>query len=143
MPDIFHDFPIAAPRELVFDLLASPEGLAQWWTFASEGTPGDGEVYRLGFGPGYVWEGTVRVYDPPSRLVWELTKADADWLGTRVGFELHATVGGTQVRFTHEGWPEANEHYRVSNMCWAMYLRILRRHLEFGEIVPYAERLSV
>jgi uncharacterized protein YndB with AHSA1/START domain len=143
MPDIHHDFPIAASREKVFELLSSPEGLAKWWTLDSDGTPGEGEVYQLGFGPGYAWEGVLRVYDPPTRIVWELTTADPDWLGTRVGFELEEVPAGTQVRFTHSGWPEANEHYRTSNMCWAMYLRILRRHIEFGEVVPYLERLSV
>ena len=35
------------------------------------------------------------------------------------------------------------EFYRVSCNCWAMYLRILRRYLEHGEIVPYDVRLDV
>ena len=35
------------------------------------------------------------------------------------------------------------EHYRISNCCWAMYLRILRRYLEYGETVSYEDRLDV
>jgi hypothetical protein len=35
--------------------------------------------------------------------------------------------------------PEAG----ISTYCWAMYLRILKRWLEFGEQVPYEKRLSV
>jgi hypothetical protein len=31
----------------------------------------------------------------------------------------------------------------VSCFCWAMYLRILRRHLEYGEEVEYERRLDV
>ena len=50
---------------------------------------------------------------------------------------------GTQVRFYHAGWNSVTEHFRISTYCWAMYLRILRRNLEFGEQVPYSERLSV
>jgi hypothetical protein len=57
--------------------------------------------------------------------------------------ELTPTKEGTQVRFAHTGWPEANEHYRISCYCWAMYLRVLKRHLEFGERVPYEKRLEV
>ena len=68
---------------------------------------------------------------------------DPDWNGTLVGVELSETKSGTQVRFHHSGWPEANEHYRISVHCWALYLRILRRYLEFGETVPYEKRLSV
>jgi hypothetical protein len=45
--------------------------------------------------------------------------------------------------FRHTGWAEPNEHFRISNHCWAMYLRILRRYLEYGEIVPYEQRLDV
>lgn len=37
----------------------------------------------------------------------------------------------------------ANDHFRTSSCCWAQYLRILRRFLEHGERVPYAERLDV
>ena len=40
------------------------------------------------------------------------------------------------------GWPSANEHCRISSYCWAMYLRILRRFLEHGEVVPYEARLE-
>ena len=41
------------------------------------------------------------------------------------------------------GWPTPHEHCRISSFCWAMYLRILKRHLEFGENVPYVQRLDV
>jgi len=78
-----------------------------------------------------------------SEFELELTRADTEWVGTNVGFHLQATGGATQVRFHHTGWPDASEHYRISCYCWAMYLRILRRHLEHRESVPYERRLDV
>jgi hypothetical protein len=67
-----------------------------------------------------------------------------DWDGTRVGCELTTESPGlTRGRFYHTGWPEDNEHWRVSCYCWAMYLRLLRRYLEAGELVPYEKRLEV
>ncbi len=48
-----------------------------------------------------------------------------------------------EVSFYHMGWPENNEHFRISCYCWAMYLRILKRYIEYGEKVPYKSRLSV
>ena len=30
----------------------------------------------------------------------------------------------------------------TSTFCWAMYLRLLKRFVEAGEVVPYAERLD-
>lgn len=80
---------------------------------------------------------------PGSEFELEIVSAQEDWLGTRVGFVLDEQDGVTQVYFQHLGWPAANEHYRVSNHCWAMYLRLLRRYLEHGEVVPYETRLDV
>lgn len=72
----------------------------------------------------------------------EMTGADDDWTGTRVGFLLEPEQGHTWVRFYHTGWREANRHYRRSSYCWAMYLRLLKRYLEHGETVAYEDRLS-
>jgi hypothetical protein len=72
----------------------------------------------------------------------ELTEAMPDWVHSRVGFVLEDRGHDTWVHFSHRGWSDANEHYRISSHCWALYLRILRRYLEHGERVPYAVRLS-
>ena len=47
------------------------------------------------------------------------------------------------MQFKHLGWREPNEHYRVSTFCWAMHLRVLKRHLEVGAEVEYERRLEV
>jgi uncharacterized protein YndB with AHSA1/START domain len=141
--DILQDLPIRAPADAVFKAISDPAGLDQWWAEQSSGTPREGEEYSLGFGPDYQWRARVARYRTNSEFELELTVADADWTGTRVRFVLEARGETTWLRFSHYGWPEANEHYRISCHCWAMYLRVLRRYLEFGETVPYAERLSV
>ena len=143
MHDILQDFPIAAPPEQVFRAVSTPDGLDEWWTLRSTGNPRVGAAYELDFGPAYQWRAEVTKSVPGSAFELRMTKSDDDWSGTVVGFELRPDDGGTQVRFYHRGWPQANEHYRTSNHCWAMYLRILRRHLESGESVPYDQRLSV
>ena len=143
MPDIFSDFPIKASAADVFRAVSTPAGLDEWWTKRSSGTPGQGAEYQLGFGPEYEWRARVTECAAPERFELEITRAGADWVGTRVGFRITAGSGATQVRFHHTGWPESNEHYRVSCYCWPMYLRILRRYLEHGERVPYEQRLDV
>lgn len=143
MPDIYHDFPIGTDPRRVFEALSSPAGLDQWWTKSSAGTAKVGAEFELGFGPGYEWRARVSQCVPETRFELEMTRADADWKGTRVSFELVATNGGTQLRFRHSGWPVLNEHYRISSYCWAMYLRVLRRYLEHGEQVAYEQRLDV
>lgn len=143
MADIYHDFPIKAPPDQVYEAVSSPRGLDAWWTDRSSGEPTEGTEYELGFGPGYDWRARVTRAVAPSDFELQLTRADPDWLGTRVGFHLERTADATQVRFCHTGWPTPNEHWRISCYCWAMYLRVLRRYLEHGESVPYEQRLDV
>ena len=143
MADIFHDFPINVPVDRVFSAVTTPEGLDTWWTQRSAGRPQDGAEYELWFGPEYDWRAKVTRCVPDSEFEVEMTRADSDWIGTRVGLRLEPRGAGTWVRFYHTGWPILNEHYRISCTCWAMYLRILRRSLEHGESVPYEIRLDV
>jgi hypothetical protein len=98
--------------------------------------PSVGSTYELDFGPDYLWHAVVTVARPGEAFALRLTDADQDWNNTIVGFDFSALGAGTLVRFHCRGWPEPNEHYRISRHCWALYLRILRRHLETGEVVP-------
>lgn len=143
MPDILQDLPINATAAEVFAAVSTPAGLDTWWTLRSAGTPREGAEYELGFGPEYDWRARVTRVTPDSEFELELTRADADWAGTRVGFSLERRGPVTWLRFRHTGWPGASEHYRISCHCWAMYLRVLRRSLEAGESVPYERRLEV
>ncbi|MEM7482332.1 MAG: SRPBCC domain-containing protein [Acidobacteriota bacterium] len=142
MLEILHDLPIQAPLSRVFRAISTPEGLDLWWTKASTGMPTVGSEYELDFGPGYLWTARVTRSVADSEFELEMVQADDDWAGTRVGFGLEDRGGKTWLRFHHTGWPEVNEHYRISCNCWAMYLRILRRNLEYGEVVPYEDRLD-
>jgi uncharacterized protein YndB with AHSA1/START domain len=143
VPDILHQFPIAAPASRVYEAVTTPSGLDRWWTARSSGTPRTGTTYQLWFGPEYDWRARVTECLPDRAFELELTTAMPDWVGTRVRFLLEASENGTMLNFAHTGWVEASEHFRISSFCWAMYLRILKRNLEHGETVPYDQRLSV
>ncbi len=142
MSDILHDLPIRSPVARVFEAVSTPAGLDQWWTARSAGVPAMGAEYQLWFGPEYDWRAVVTRCEPGRSFALEISRALPDWDGTRVTFLLDPADTGTQLRFSHTGWPGESEHYRISCYCWAMYLRILRRHLEYGESVPYERRLE-
>ncbi len=142
MADILHDFPIKAPAQRVFQGVSAPAGLDTWWTKKSSGTPAIGNEYTLWFGPEYDWRAVVSRCVPGREFELKMTRAQEDWLPTRVGFELEEQGDITRVRFHHLGWPALNEHYRISCYCWAMYLRHLRRNIESGIFVNYEERLD-
>jgi uncharacterized protein YndB with AHSA1/START domain len=142
MPDIVQDFPIKASADRVYQAVSTPEGLARWWTKRSSGKREEGTEYELWFGPNYDWRGKVTRTVEGREFEMQIAAGDPDWNGTRVGFCLEDKNGKTWVRFYHKGWPSANEHYRISCHCWALYLRLLRRDLEHGEFVPYEQRLD-
>ncbi len=154
MADITLDFPVRGSIREVYARFATPEGLNAWWTLEARGRSALGEPWCLDFGPGYEWRALVTACEPPRLFELTITDAMDDWRGTRVRALLRDGDGDgaadgdgqddavTTVHFCHEGWPEASDHYRVSTFCWAMYLRHLRRHVESGIFVPYAERLD-
>ncbi|HEY7754154.1 MAG TPA: SRPBCC domain-containing protein [Steroidobacteraceae bacterium] len=142
MADILLDLPIRAGPERLFDAVTTPAGLDQWWTLQSSGERRVGAEYRLCFGPDYDWRAKVIRCAPVTDFEFEMSAADSDWVGTRVGFRLTPRGDVTWLRFHHLGWKMPNEHYRISCHCWAMYLRVLRRYLEHGETVPYQSRLD-
>ena len=142
MADILQDFPVKATQAQVFEVVSTPSGLDRWWTKRSAGEPVEGSEYQLWFGPQFDWRARVTRSVPGVEFELEMIVADNDWLRTRVGFRLETREAATWVQFRHTGWPAANEHYRVSTHCWALYLRVLRRYLEVKESVPYEARLG-
>ena len=144
MADIIQEFTVRTGPPRVFHAMATPQGLTHWWTQSSTGKTQEGAEYQLHFGPDYAWRGLVTRYVPDAAFELEITEAHPDWMNTRVGCELKPEGReSTRVIFYHTGWPEPNQHWRMSCYCWAMYLRVMRRYLERGESVPYEQRLEV
>ena len=143
MPDICHQFMIKHTPSKVFENVHTSKGLDNWWTKNSEVKPETGGIYSLYFGAGYNWKAVVTIFETEQLFELQFTEADKDWMGTKVGFLLTPKDGKTVVNFYHTGWPIENEHFKISSYCWAMYLRILKRYTEFGEQVPYENRLDV
>jgi uncharacterized protein YndB with AHSA1/START domain len=143
MPDIIMQFPAKASAAQVFQAVSTPQGLDAWWTKRSSGEPKLGAAYGLHFGPGYDWHARVTACAAPREFELQVGESHEDWINTRVKFQLTEQNGTTTVVFSHTGWPSANDHWRISAYCWAMYLRIMGRNIEHGESVPYEKRLSV
>lgn len=121
MADILQDFPICVPPARVFESVSTPALIDQWWTLSSRGRASVGATYELDFGPEYQWRAVVTQSVAGRVFEWRMTVADSDWTNSLVGFELTPAGPGTQVRFHHCGWPVANEHFRTSSHCWALY----------------------
>lgn len=142
MASIFHYFPINVPIEKVFEAISTPEGLDKWWAKKTTGNADLGGKFFIHFEPNYDWTAVITKFDPYEEFELTMQTSDEDWEGSKVGFRLTSKKNLTEVQFYHIDWKEDNTHFRISNFCWAMYLRILKRNLELGEIVEYKDRLN-
>ncbi len=143
MPDIFHDLTIRAPGSDVFRMVATAEGLDQWWTTRCSGAPVSGAEYSLYFDPKHDWKAVVNNCSSETLFELRMTDAGYDWTGTIVRFELLEHSGSTRLRFSHLGWSEVTDHFRVTSYCWASYLRLLKRAIELGEVCPPDRRYDL
>lgn len=138
--DIYHDLVIRASASEVFERIADPGHLENWWPLNCSGKPEVGAIYNFYFTPEYDWFGKVIIYEPDSAFHIRMTKADTDWENTTFGFDIEAGADGVNLKFFHESWPERNHHFRRSSFCWAMLLNGLKNYCEKGTIVPFEER---
>ena len=100
---------IAAPRELVFEALTTPEHFAVWFGTAAVAVPQEtlsmdvrpGGAFRavmhLPDGNLIHWAGTYLEVDPPSHVAMTLTDQPGDDTGLPVLFDLETVEGGTQL----------------------------------------------
>ncbi len=137
---IYHDLTIKAPIEKVFEAIAEPKHLINWWPLKCNGTPEIGNEYNFYFTPEYDWFGKVSRIVPNQSFYIKMTKSDSDWNPTTFGFDLKKDNDHTQLSFSHLGWKQCNLEFRSSSFCWAMLLKGLKDYLEKGIILPFEER---
>jgi uncharacterized protein YndB with AHSA1/START domain len=150
MLDIVHRVGAVAPIQKLYDAVATPEGIAAWWT---EEATGDGAVgsgiettFRREDGElvgsiGFEVEALV----PNQRVVWRFTSGPQEWLGSRAIFEFTEADGGYSiVSFGHRGWQEEVEFMHHCSTKWASYLLSLKQLVETGQGAPspYDVRVS-
>lgn len=138
--EIYHDLIIESPIDKIFDRIADPDHLVNWWPLKCSGSAELGAEYNFYFDEAYDWYGKVIKIEENQSFHIKMTKSDSDWDPTSFGFDLEEIEQGTQVRFWHIGWPECNAHFKRSSYCWAMLLNGLKNYTEKGIVIPFSER---
>jgi uncharacterized protein YndB with AHSA1/START domain len=137
MVDIIHRIGIKASPSKVYAAVATPEGVAGWW---SQETTGDSRVggtldvrFRNPSGePIGRFELEVVELVPDQRVRWRVKAGPDEWVGTEIVFSLARVGDATIVRFGHEGWREAVEFTAHCSTKWATFLLSLRELVETG-----------
>ncbi len=138
MVDILHRVGIDAKPEQVFAALATVDGLADWWTTETKGTPSKGGTIDFGFCQMQV------VASDPGRLVhWKCTGGPPEWVGTEVTFALEWKMDQTFVMFKHGGWKEPVEFMHHCSTKWAVFLMSLVELVERGSGRPAPHDLKI
>jgi hypothetical protein len=119
---------VRAPREQVFDAIATVDGLRGWWTPIVSGS----QVLRFGF-EGLSEEIVMRVdgADRPSAVTWTCVRHTGcpEWDGTTLRFDVEEG----ELRFRHAGVPA-----ELVRRGWDHFLASLVALVERGAGTPFA-----
>jgi hypothetical protein len=73
---------------------------------------------------------------PRKSVLWQVVDGPAEWIGTRVSFELEQEGEWTIVRFKHQGWKEPVDFMHHCSTKWGVFLLSLKSLLEAGKGAP-------
>ena len=141
MVDILHRVGIKASSEEVYKALVTRDGLAGWWTTDTRGDSKLGGVitFRFSDADGREIGGfDVKVLEQRSaeRVLWQVSEGPAEWIGTKISFELKQEGDYSIVLFTHAGWKEPVEFMHHCSTKWATFLISLKALVETGKGAP-------
>ncbi len=137
--DILHKVGIKSSPDAVYKALTTREGLAAWWTNDSQGEGKVGGVlqfrFRLKDSEGGMDMKVLELH-PAKRVLWQVVGGPAEWIGTKVSWELKQEGDWAIVLFKHQGWKEAVEFMHHCSTKWAVFLLSLKSLLETGKGAP-------
>ena len=140
MVDILHRVGIKSSVDAVYNALTTRAGLAAWWT---ENTQGEGQAggaitFRFSAGGEEIGGFDMKVLEavPGQRVLWQVVDGPAEWIGTRIRFDLTPSGDHAIVRFKHQGWEEPVDFMHHCSTKWAVYLMSLKSLVETGKGTP-------
>lgn len=143
MPDILHRVGIkSSSTDDVYKALTTLEGLSAWWTTTTEGETNVGGVLRFRFGAGG-FDMKVLELHPASRVLWQVVDGPAEWIGTKISFDLDQRGDWTIVVFKHQGWKAPVEFMHHCSTKWAVFLLSLKSLLETGKGAPWPNEIKL
>jgi uncharacterized protein YndB with AHSA1/START domain len=147
MVDILHRVGMKSSLDDVYQALATREGLAAWWTTSTQGDSKVGGMIRLRFSEdgreigGFDMK--VLELEPARRVSWQVVDGPAEWVGTKISFDLKREGDWTVVLFKHQDWKEPVEFMHHCSTKWATFLMSLKALVEDGKGAPAPDDLKV
>ncbi len=140
MVDILHRVGIKSSPNEVYQALTMREGLAGWWTDKTKGESKIGGALQFRFETNGVDIGgfNMKVLElhPAKRVLWQVLEGPAEWIGTKINWELKEEGDYTIVLFKHQDWKEPGEMMHHCSTKWGVFLLSLKSLLETGKGAP-------
>lgn len=131
----------AEPKE-VREAIATRNGVASWWSTATEGDPGQpGGRLQVSF-PDVPQPFQMEVVtSSDERLEWRVGDFPPWWAGTTIRWDVTANPegAGTRLLFSHRDFDPANEVIPVITPAWAQIVLRLKGYAETGTPQPFFE----
>ena len=147
MADILHRVGIKAPLTAVYQALATPEGVAGWWTEDSRGDREVGGKLGFRFSAGGVeiggFEMQILELEPSTRVRWQVLDGPEEWIGTTIAFDLKQEGDYAIVLFKHQDWKEPVEFMHHCSTKWAIFLMRLKSLVETGKGAPSPDDVKI
>jgi uncharacterized protein YndB with AHSA1/START domain len=145
--DILHRFGIKSSSDEVYKALSTRDGLAAWWTNNTQGESHIGGVFQFRFSAGGAEIGgfdmKVLELDPARSVLWQVVDGPAEWIGTRISWQLKQDGDYCIVLFKHQGWEEPVEFMHHCSTKWAIFLMSLKSLLETGKGAPNPHDIKI
>lgn len=143
MVDILHRVGVVAPLDDVYRAVATPEGIAGWWTTDTTGNSEVGGQLSFRFGDVGGFDMEVLALDPSGHVRWQVTDGPDEWIGTEIDWRLDQRDEYTVVQFKHEGWHEPVEFMHHCSTKWATFLMSLKELVETGKGRPAPDDVQI
>jgi hypothetical protein len=147
MVDILHRVGIKSSTDKVYKALSTRDGLASWWTTNTQGASKVGEVLQFRFSAdgreigGFDMK--ILELDPARRVLWQVVDGPAEWVGTRISFDLKREGDYSIVLFKHQDWREPMEFMHHCSTKWATFLLSLKSLVETGKGTPAPDDVRI
>jgi hypothetical protein len=139
MATILLRVPVEAEPKVIYDALATTEGVTGWWSNHTEGPDGVGSTMKVAFPDAPItFDFEVVGETPGERVAWRCLAGPPEWVGTEVAFDIQTDVDdNTSVLFAHDGWATTEDSFPFIAYSWAQILPRLKSLAETGTRTPF------
>ena len=139
MATILLRMPVDAEAKVIYDALATTDGVNGWWSNHTEGPGGVGSTMKVAFPDAPITFDFEVVEETPGKdVAWRCLAGPPEWVGTTISFDVQTDAdGNTSVLFGQDGWATTNESFPFIAYSWAQILPRLKELSESGKPNPF------